>query len=153
MIGRWKVLALHAKLEVSLSGSACSHSLYLPHALSPYAVRSTSCGGHTRMIGRWKVLSPHAELKAGQSGSKCAPVPCGKGKGGGKHGAPAPYPVYGKGGGWNLPTLRAPLKFGQSEDACSPILCPPHTLSLRFSIFIIPSKGVWGHCPHVYQSP
>lgn len=44
------------------------------------------------MIGRWKVLSPHAELKAGQSGSKCAPVPCGKGKGGGKHGAPASYP-------------------------------------------------------------
>ena len=38
MIGRWKVLAPHAKLEVSLSGSACSHSLYLPHALSPYAV-------------------------------------------------------------------------------------------------------------------
>ena len=46
-----------------------------------------------------------------------------------------------------MPTLRAPLKFGQSEDACSPILCPPHTLSLRVSIFIIPSKGVWGHCP------
>jgi len=42
----WRNLpALHTPLKISLSGSTCSHSSCLPHGLSPYAVRSTSCGG------------------------------------------------------------------------------------------------------------
>ena len=52
MMGLQNLSELHTPLKISLSGSTCSHSSCLPHGLSPYAVRSTSCDAHTRLLRR-----------------------------------------------------------------------------------------------------
>ena len=79
----WNLSVPHAALAVSLPASTCSHGLCVPHGLAPYAVRSTSCGGHTRMTELWNLSVPHAALRAILPESKCSPVPCGKDRGDG----------------------------------------------------------------------
>ena len=76
MAGRWNVLLPHAVLTASLSEGKYSHSLCLPHALSPYAVRSISCGGRTRLAGWRNLPALHAALKVSPPESKCSLMLC-----------------------------------------------------------------------------
>jgi len=61
MEGQRNLPALNAPLKISLSEIKCSHSLYLPHALSPYACAAHSCGGRYPNGGTAKPASTARE--------------------------------------------------------------------------------------------
>ena len=71
-LGLRKLRLPPAKPQISLPGITCSHGLCVPHGLSPYAVRSTSCGGHTRLIGMQSLSFSHAPLSASLPGGTCS---------------------------------------------------------------------------------
>ena len=59
-----------------LSPALDLHRACAPGKLSPYAVRSTSCGGHTRIARPCGLSAPHTPLTAGLTESKCSSGLC-----------------------------------------------------------------------------
>ena len=154
---------MHAPLAITLPENTCSHRLCPPHALAPYAVHSTSCGGQYPIAETEEPVS-FARAAGNRFARKHMLA----------HSVPTArafslrYPIlivmgYGacpmiKTGHTrlaerqNLSTPRTPLAITLPENTCSHRLCPPHTLSSRTTPLPI-VMGVWGLCPHVYHWP
>ena len=64
MVGWWSLPELHAKLAAGLPGNKCSHRLCPPHALAPYAVRSTSCGEQCPIAGTVKTFNSARDVNS-----------------------------------------------------------------------------------------